>query len=355
MDEQVREADEPIEGTVVHGDGTETPEFAGGAVLEGDAAPPESTDLVKRVEAQMDKPARERDYKVAVELGHVLAASGFFRDARDPAKAAVKVMAGMELGLGPIASIIGVHIIDPESSSPKIMLGGQLLGALVGRHPRYSVNILDRTAERCELEFVIDGEAQAPTIEWTMDDAQRAGLQGKDNWKKYPRNMLYWRALSEGVDVHFPELTSGTPVYTEDELDHDEESGTGIATALAPPRKAPVPLDDDKAVAKMERARELSESIRELNEASLTPAQFNRMLAMNQHDHGRLDDLVAALEHMLATEEKIDTALAALESLDVNVFDRLRRENTSGHPSTERLKAVEEALETARKGANDGE
>lgn len=42
------------------------------------------------------------------------------------------------------------------------------------------------------------------TIKWTMEDAQRAGLAGKDNWKKHPRPMLRSRVISEGVRTCYP-------------------------------------------------------------------------------------------------------------------------------------------------------
>jgi len=44
-------------------------------------------------------------------------------------------------------------------------------------------------------------------IDWTMDRANKAGLTGKDNWKKWPRQMLSARVISEGVRAVFPGAT----------------------------------------------------------------------------------------------------------------------------------------------------
>lgn len=52
-------------------------------------------------------------------LGNILAASGYFSDAREMAQAAVKVMAGQELGIPPVASMMGINIIKG-----KVALGG---------------------------------------------------------------------------------------------------------------------------------------------------------------------------------------------------------------------------------------
>jgi len=46
-----------------------------------------------------------------MEIGKVMAASGFFDDARQASQAIVKVLAGRELGFGPFASMTGIHII----------------------------------------------------------------------------------------------------------------------------------------------------------------------------------------------------------------------------------------------------
>lgn len=44
-------------------------------------------------------------------------------------------------------------------------------------------------------------------IDWTMDRARAAGLTGKDNWKRWPRQMLSARVISEGVRAVFPGAT----------------------------------------------------------------------------------------------------------------------------------------------------
>lgn len=46
-------------------------------------------------------------------------------------------------------------------------------------------------------------------IAWDIPRAVRAGLAGKDNWKKYARQMLRSRCVSEGVRTVFPGATGG--------------------------------------------------------------------------------------------------------------------------------------------------
>lgn len=59
-------------------------------------------------------------------------------------------------------------------------------------------------------------------IVWTIERAQKAGLAGKDNWKKIPAQMLSARVVAEGVRAVFPACLSG--LYTVEEVqDFDEE------------------------------------------------------------------------------------------------------------------------------------
>lgn len=55
---------------------------------------------------------------------------------------------------------------------------------------------------------------------FTMDDARRANLLGKDTWKKYPQTMLRWKALGMGMKFEFPDALMGTELieYTHDVL-----------------------------------------------------------------------------------------------------------------------------------------
>lgn len=53
-------------------------------------------------------------------------------------------------------------------------------------------------------------------IDWSMERAKKAGLTGKDNWHKYPRQMLRARVVSEGVRTCFPAVCVG--VYTPEEV-----------------------------------------------------------------------------------------------------------------------------------------
>ena len=133
----------------------------------------------------------------------------------------MKVLAGAELGFGPIASMTGIYIVEG-----RVTLSANLMAATIKRHPRYDYRVAELTDEKAELWFFENGE-QSGTSEFTMDDARRAGLASRQNWRQFPRNMLLWRALSNGAKFYCPDAFSGAPVYTPEELGADTDPETG--------------------------------------------------------------------------------------------------------------------------------
>lgn len=52
-------------------------------------------------------------------------------------------------------------------------------------------------------------------IEWTFEQAKKANLTGKDNWKNYPRAMLRARVIAEGVRAVYPAAIGGMMIAEE--------------------------------------------------------------------------------------------------------------------------------------------
>lgn len=157
--------------------------------------------------------------------------SGFFKDTRDLSQAVVKIMAGAEMGFGPFASMKGVDIIEGK---PAISAG--LMAAAVRRGTRYDYRVLTHTETECSIEFRMGREVLGVST-FTVENAKAAGLWDKPGsvWKRYTRNMLFARAMSNGVRFHCPDVFAG-PVYTPEELGADvDEDGAMIVEAQAAP------------------------------------------------------------------------------------------------------------------------
>lgn len=148
----------------------------------------------------------------AERAARAMAASGFFKDSSQVAQAVVKILAGQELGFGPFASMTGVYIIQN-----KPVLAANLMAAAVKRTGKYNYRVKRLDDKGCELEFY-EGTTLVGSSKFTEDDAKRADLLNKDTWKKYPRNMYFARALSNGQKWYAPDVFGGATVYTPEEL-----------------------------------------------------------------------------------------------------------------------------------------
>ena len=158
--------------------------------------------------------------------------SGYFKDVQSKAQAIVKVMAGAELGLPPFASMTGIHIIQG-----KPVLGANVLATLVKNDPRYNYHIVTAPADQEKEMFLewSEGILKVGIAGYTMEEAKKAGLTNKDNWKKYPSDMLFARAISRGARRFAPGIFGGSPVYTPDEMgaDVDEEGNVVVVDSIA--------------------------------------------------------------------------------------------------------------------------
>ena len=76
-------------------------------------------------------------------------------------------------------------------------------------------------------------------IEWTIEQAKKANLTGKDNWKNYPRAMLRARVIAEGVRAIYPAAIGGMMVAEEAQDAPAAEKNMGAAEVVrhAPARQ----------------------------------------------------------------------------------------------------------------------
>lgn len=149
-----------------------------------------------------------REEMPLAQLGEVLVKSGFFQDTRDVAQAIVKVLAGRELGFGAISSMTGVYIVKGR---PAISAG--LMAAAIKRSGKYTYRVIALDETVCEIAF-FEGKEEVGRSRFTVDDARKAGTQNMD---RFPRNMLFARALSNGAKWFCPDIFGG-PIYTPEEL-----------------------------------------------------------------------------------------------------------------------------------------
>ena len=165
-----------------------------------------------------------------MQLGELLAASGFFQDSRGAAQAVVKVLAGAEIGFGPIASMTGINVIQG-----RVSISANLMAAAIKRSGRYDYRVKEMTPQRCEIEFRERNGDRWEIIGSSEFTAQDARLAGTKNMDKYARNMLFARAMSNGARWYCPDIFGG-PVYTPEELGAAVDGETGEVIDAPAPR-----------------------------------------------------------------------------------------------------------------------
>jgi len=191
---------------------------------------------------QRQRPPVSGDLANLIERAEIFARSGFFSDAKSVAQAAVKIMIGQSIGLTDIAALSAIYLFESKGRTV-ITVGAHILAAKIRASDRYRFKIAESTDKRCEIHFYEKGFLDEPG--WTMvgpsvftlEEAQAADLLKKDNWKGYPQDMLYARALARGFRRYTSDLTAIVP-YVPEEFADTNFRPAGM-TMEAPPSAAP--------------------------------------------------------------------------------------------------------------------
>jgi hypothetical protein len=158
-----------------------------------------------------------------------MAGSGFFSDTRQASQAIVKILAAREIGLGPFAGMTGVNIIQGKPA-----FGANIMAACVKRSGRYNYRVTEMSDKACTIEFMERLDGKWTTIgesKFTIEDARKAGTKNLD---RFPRNMLFARAMSNGVRWYCPDVMNGSSVYTPEELGADVDEDGNVVTVVEP-------------------------------------------------------------------------------------------------------------------------
>ena len=136
--------------------------------------------------------------KVAVGLFK----SGMFPNAKNEYGAFAIVQYGYELGIPPMTSLKNINIITFQFACNSQLI----LSLALCRGVSYS--FFTESDNGCSIKFK-RGEAEY-TATFSEEDAKSAGLTGKDNWKKYPKDMYFWRAVAKGIRRIAPRCRFGS-------------------------------------------------------------------------------------------------------------------------------------------------
>lgn len=141
-------------------------------------------------------------------MATAVAGSGLFGIKTKEQAVALMLIAQAE-GLHPAIAARDYHIIEGK---PSLKADAMLARFISGGG---KVQWHDHTNERVSATFSHPAGGTIK-VDWDMVRAKAAGLAGKQNWSKYPRQMLRARVISEGVRAVYPVANSG--LYTPEEV-----------------------------------------------------------------------------------------------------------------------------------------
>ncbi|MCI0673776.1 MAG: hypothetical protein L0Y64_25280, partial [Myxococcaceae bacterium] len=200
----------------------------------------------------------------AMQVASQLARSGLIPKTLQgkPQDVLVVLLTGKELGLGPMQSLRGIHVVDG-----KAVLSADLIVGLCVRERsvcRY-FRLLTSTDKEAVYETHREGAPEATRLSFTLAQAQQANLTGKQNWRQYPAAMLRARCAAALARAVFPDLMAG--VYDPDELEHAKHEPTPEAEAG---RRARLTVSEEPPAA---NARELPASTVTVDAPPALPAE----------------------------------------------------------------------------------
>lgn len=167
-------------------------------------------------------------------MAQAVAASHLFKGIDSAESAFTLMLLCQAEGLHPIQAMRRYHIVDGQPS----MKADAILAEFLARGGTVDWHQYDD--EACDATFT--GKTTI-RVRWDMERARKADLTGKVNWKRYPRQMLRSRAVSEGVRVADPAVVVG--IYTPEEIEDLRPDATAtVRPVYTPPPAQSKPAND---------------------------------------------------------------------------------------------------------------
>jgi hypothetical protein len=168
----------------------------------------------------------EREWKATIAVAEQIASTQFVPETYrgQPEAVVAAILTGREMGIGPMQSLRQIHMIDGRPAfAADLMLARMRAGGMV---------ILDSesTTTRAWIHARRTDTGEEAEVEWTVEDAEAAGLLGKKNWRTYPVDMLWARCVGRLARRLGSDLLGGL-VYAAEEMrdmDHDADEGFAV-------------------------------------------------------------------------------------------------------------------------------
>ena len=142
-------------------------------------------------------------------MANVVCKSGLF-GVKDPTQAMALMLLCQAEGLHPMVACRQYHVIQGRAA----MTSQTMMSKFLAGGGKQEIHSLSEKEADITLSHPAGGSAR---VKWTFEQATKAGLTNKDNWKNHPRSMLLRRAQSEAVRAVAPFVLEGIPTADEAE------------------------------------------------------------------------------------------------------------------------------------------
>lgn len=205
--------------------------------------------------------------------------SGMFADTKQAAQAFVKIQAGQEIGLAPFAAMSGINIILGKPT-----FGAGVIASSVKGSQKYDFKVKELNDKLCSIDF-FEGKEFIGNSTFTIEDAKK---QSTKNLDKFPKNMLYARAISNGQKWFCPDV---------------------FQMAVYVPEEMPEPITEDVAHVEVIEPKKVY---------TLNDRQFQKALAFGVEDIETLKKNLEAIENgdLIATSEQTQLLYNHLKDLE---------------------------------------
>lgn len=175
------------------------------------------------------------EFEASMAMARVLAQTKFVPDSYrgSPEEVMAAIFTGRELGIGAMQSLRDIHMIDGRPVfSASLMLSQMRRGG---------VEILESvsTSERAWIKARRRDTGEVAEVEWTFEEATNITRKSKkltdgDNWKNYPADMLWARAVGRLARRLGSDLLAGMVYSTEEIRDLEGWDTDGYTAGQAP-------------------------------------------------------------------------------------------------------------------------
>lgn len=271
-----------------------------------------STEISVAKSAPVDLSKMESAYKMCQVLSKSDLVPKSYR--QKPENVFLAYIAGQPFGWDVTMAMRSFHIIEGTPSlKPEIQL------ALV-RQAGHSV-----TVEKSSVDLVVitgkrSDTGDVATASYSIEDAKRAGLLGKGNWKTYPEDMLFARAVSRLCRRLFQDVLLGC-AYVPEELGA-QTNPEGDVIAVTPVQELNAKIEQTATIQDVqEETADIIERVETATKTSLltaheeiTPSQIKQIHALKTELSLTDDSYRAGLQKIAGVSSSKDlTASQAAE------------------------------------------